>query len=102
MSCRSGDGKSRPNLIDTHPAPSTSAVTAATAGAQRMAGIITRPLGTGQSRAAVRRTTSVAGAALRYGRMGAVEMLPAVETFTEDERRALAPYVTSLDGPVFA
>jgi thymidylate synthase ThyX len=34
--------------------------------------------------------------------MGAVEMLPAVETFTEDERRALAPYVTNLDGPVFA
>src|SRR5262245_32228377 len=25
-----------------------------------------------------------------------------VETFTEDERRALAPYFTSLDGPVFA
>src|SRR5262245_27725790 len=26
----------------------------------------------------------------------------AVEAFTEDERRALAPYFTNLDGPVFA
>src|SRR5690349_25108870 len=29
-------------------------------------------------------------------------MMTAVETFTAEERAALAPYFTSLDGPVFA
>src|SRR5262245_47262808 len=84
MSWRSGEGNSRPNLIERQPVVKRKARTT-TAQVHRMAPIITRDLGRGQSATASARDT-----------------ITAVETFAAEERRRLAPYFTNLDGPVFA
>src|SRR5882724_12179436 len=88
IQCASGEGNSRPILIEIQPAkrPSATRQTNSHPGA-RMARIMAPEPPTVQP--AVRLT---GGRCYHAG----------VDAFSPDERRALAPYFTELDGPVFA
>src|SRR3977135_1992055 len=88
IQCASGEGNSRPILIEIQPAkrPSATRQTNSHPGA-RMARIMAPE-------------TPTVHPAVRF--TGGRCYHAGVDAFSPDERRALAPYFTELDGPVFA